>query len=966
MTTSSKRPNVEQQKNAQSSRMNSIISLNGEWDVLFDTEDSGIINRWYATYPAGTQTIQVPCIWEKYFSKMSLTQDAAYYFKPFTLDAKQTAKRVFLRFERISMHAVFWLNGKYLGSHFGAYTSCLLDLSKAIKTGEDNVLCVRVANMGSANSRIDLGRESKDGADDRFVRPSEMPVGLPWTEYPFGGIYGNVDLILGGAAFISNVQLEPDLDEERVTVDVSFNNPRGFSTRLRILMRNPRGEVCEQIKELKLEKENASSRFALKINNLKKNKDIWGLSSPKLFTLELQLEAKGKNKGEVEHSFSVVKTFAFRKFDCIKGDFYLNDSIIKIQGVSYSQHWSEGGLWNADPAKLFKDLEAIQKAGFNAIRSNGAPLSNDALDICDQLGLLVFQEFPIHTMRSTPRGLDEAYRLIAELVSEQKHHPCIVAWILGSENGPLVLENGNKLLNAVDNYDKCRPIISNLNCVFLSNEEEFRKDTGKLMGVTNEKILLYSSHRMHLRMSPNAALTDFLAHYCDKSAIDDESEISIPDTTLGNSQFQDEYANFVNDTNGKILVTFKNHSILPAKPTDIKGPRSLKNSKAIRQLFKQVETFVADKNLSIWKDFSAFNADAKRLATQSKLTQIAALQSNPLVSGFMLDQWADFGTDFSGLVDENRGSKNLEAFAQVLTVPTRLLVTGFEPVSAPQTEISFQLALLNHARLEDVEIEIAIVDADGKKVSSNKQKAKGQTSLTPLGTFTTVAPKKPGTYQLKLTLLSRGETISETTENMLVLEDADVQSAMSQVCFLDNCGETSADAKAALAGPEKIIFTASLSSWNDDVLNKIVELTREGGKTLFLSDLNPEDIETFNSSHHFSQTIDSHFTTGANGISVHYLVNNSELLSEFAGHQILDDLASSVIPSISLTELPDAKVLARSVSIADGELKTGVDLQIIPFGKGRIVFNQLNLFEGLETNPLADRVFTKLVQMLVR
>ena len=151
-----------------------------------------------------------------------------------------------------------------------------------------------------------------------------------------------------------------------------------------------------------------------------------------------------------------------------------------------------------------------------------------------------------------------------------------------------------------------------------------------------------------------------------------------------------------------------------------------------------------------------------------------------------------------------------------------------------------------------------------------------------------------------------------------------------------------------------------------DRSRKSVELTREGGKTLFLSDLNPEDIETFNSSHHFSQTIDSHFTTGANGISVHYLVNNSELLSEFAGHQILDDLASSVIPSISLTELPDAKVLARSVSIADGELKTGVDLQIIPFGKGRIVFNQLNLFEGLETNPLADRVFTKLVQMLVR
>lgn len=944
--------------------MNSIVSLNGDWDILFDTEDTGIINRWYATYPSGTQKIQVPSVWEKFFDKMTLSQDAAYYFKRFTVDEKETAKRIFLRFERISMHATFWLNGKFLGTHFGAYTPCILDTSKAIKPGEENVLCVRVANMGSVNSRIDLGRESKEGADDRFVRPSEMPVGLPWSEYPFGGIFGNVDLILGGAAFIAGVQLEPDSDENRVAVDVSFNNPRGFTTRLRILMKNPQGLVSIFEKDLKLEKENASSRVILKIKDGKKEKETWSPSSPSLYTIELQLVGKPKGKGAPEYSFSVVKTFGFRKFDCVKGDFYLNDSIIKIQGVTYSQHSSEGGLWTSDKAKLRKDLEAIKKAGFNTIRSNGAPLTTEALDICDELGLLVFQEFPIHTMRSTPRGLESVYELIEEIVMEQKHHPSIAAWILGSENGPLVLENGNKLLNALDNYDKCRPIISNLNCVYLSNEEEFHKDTGKLMGVTNEKILLYSSHRMHLRMSPNAALTDFLAHYCDKNSVDEETVV--PDTTLGDSKFQDEYENFVTDTDGKILITLKNHTLFPNSATDIKGQRGQKNAKAVKQLFKQAEAFVADRNLSIWKSFADFNADARRIALKSKLTQINAVQSNPLVSGFMLDQWADFGTDFCGLVDENRKSKGFESFMKDATTPTRLLVTGFEPVSAPQTEISFQLALLNQARYEDVEIQISVVDENGKTVSSETHKAKGQTSLTPLGTYTVMTPRTPGNYKLVLSLSALGSLVSTSSENMLVLEDADVKSAMSEVCFLDNNAETTADAMAALSGSEKIIFTANLSSWNNDVLSKIVELTRDGGKMLFLSDLNREDIEAFNSSHYFTQTIDAHFSTGANGLSVHYLVNGSELLSEFAGHQVLDDLSSSVLPSISLNELPEANVLARSVTIAGGEIRTGVDLQIIPFGKGKIVFNQLNLFEGLETNPLADRVFAKLVKMLTK
>lgn len=946
--------------------MNSIVTLNGEWDILFDTEDLGISNRWYATYPSATQKIQVPSVWEKCFDKFSPSQDAAYYFKRFQVDKNEVAKRVFLRFERISMHATFWLNGKYLGQHFGAYSPCIIDASKAILLGEENVLCVRVASMSSTSTRIDRGRESAEGAEDRFVRPTEMPVGLPWSEYPFGGIYGNVDLILGGTAFISGVQLEPDMDEDRLAVDVSFNNPRGFSSRLRILIQNPAGGVSEMIKDLKLEKENASSRFVLKFRDGKKNRETWSPENPNVYKIELQLESKAaKGKAAPEHSFSVVRSFGFRKFDCIKGDFFLNDLIVKIQGVTYTQHSSEGGLWSSDKKKLRNDLWAIKNAGFNTVRSNGAPLTNAALDICDEIGLMVFQELPIYTMRSTPEGLEEVKKLIGEIVMEQKHHPSIAAWILGSENGPLVLENGNKLLKTVDEFDKCRPVISNLNCVFLSNEEEFHKDTGKLMGVTNDKIFLYSSQRMHLRMSPNAILTDFLAHYCDKDRLDDEDALTPPDTTLGDSQFQDEYANFVSETNGKILVTLKNHTFLPNSPTDIKGPRSAKNSKAVKQLYKQIDAFLS-KDISIWKNFAEFNADAKRLSLQSKLSQINAIQSDPLVSGFMLDQWADFGTDLCGLVDENRKSKGLESFMKSATIPTRLLVTGLEPVSAPQAEISFQLALLNQARLENVDVKISIVDANGKTVSETSQKAVGQTSLTQLGTFTTKAPREPGDYSLVLSLWVLDENISTTSERILVLDDVDVQSAMSQVCFLDNMAETTSDAMAALAGSEKIIFTANLNSWNEEVLSKIVELTRDSGKTLFLSDLSREDIEAFNSSHYFTETIDAHFSTGANGLSIHYLVKNSPLLSEFAGHTVLDELSSSVLPSVSLNELPNATVLARSVSINQGELRTGVDLQIIPFGKGRIVFNQLNLVEGLETNPLADRVFTKLVQMLTK
>ena len=78
--------------------MNKIMSLDGDWQMKWDTEDSGISNRWYATFPEDTETVSVPHIWERSFEKLLMSQDCAFYFKRFTIeDEKQVTKRIFLR-----------------------------------------------------------------------------------------------------------------------------------------------------------------------------------------------------------------------------------------------------------------------------------------------------------------------------------------------------------------------------------------------------------------------------------------------------------------------------------------------------------------------------------------------------------------------------------------------------------------------------------------------------------------------------------------------------------------------------------------------------------------------------------------------------------------------------------------------------------------------------------------------------
>jgi hypothetical protein len=917
--------------------MSTLVDLNGAWDLAWDPEDHGIEHRWFASFPSTERTVEVPHLWERDAQKPEAT--VAFYFKKFATPPDEQ-KRVFLRFERVSAHATVWFNAKLVGEHFGAWSAFEVDVSKYYKPGETNYLCVRVASS-DGNKKIQMGDIAGDGAD-HGVSQDELPVGLPWAQYPFGGIYGKVQMLLGEKAFISKLVISPDQDQERAILEMQFNNPRKYQARLKIFIRNPSGGVAEYDREASIDRENGSLRLALGFKDIR----LWSPEHPNLYTVEVQLEK----------SLPVVSHFGFRKFDVVKGDYWLNDQVLKLRGVVYSQHSSEGGPWTQ-----YKDLKTIKDLGFNCIRSGGAPLPAAALDICDELGLLVFQDFPIDTESISADGLEKVRAILEEVVLEGQNHPSLGIWVLGAENGTLILANSMKLLDAMEKLDNTHAAMGNINNIFLSDEQGFKKDISRVLGVTDSAQRNYDSHRLHLRMNPNAALTYFLTHYGSK----DYLELAPPDVFLGNSDFQDEYEQFVADTRGKFLVTLKNH-ILPygAKAPKLPGVRTAKNAKALQALYKQVAQFLEAEGKGIWKSSVEFFASLKAIGESSREATVEALQANHVVSGFFLDQWADCGADMNGIVTESRASKGSEASIHKLTQNTRLLLTGFERTALPGDPVEFQLALLNEARLKSVVAVMEIKDAAGKVLASQQKTVESDISLTQMGEFTLPAPKKAGDYVFELTLLA-GKPLYTHTEPLIVLSPAKLRESLAKVCILADA-ESSADALAMLRGKEKIVLMPSFNSWSEAIGNEIAEEVKKG-KTLVLTDISAEDIEAFNSCpafavEPFNGQLECHFSTGASGASLHYIPQDSPLSGAFCGRTVLDSVCCAVMPGVSLAPIEGAKIYARSVTLSDGELKTGVDLQVVPFGKGKLVFNQFSIIEGLETNALTDQVFEKLIE----
>jgi hypothetical protein len=898
----------------------SEMDLNDDWKFVWDPDSKGVTGRWFTEIPANAKNVKIPHFWNEGSAAI------AFYYNKFSSESK--GKRCVLRFEQSAVYTVVWVNGKLVGDHFGASTSFEFDISQFMKTGTENLLCVKVATVSNTGNF-----ELMAGGDP--VPAETMPLGLPWKRYPFAGLTGKVTMVNGNRALLTALEVAADSDNEQVNLKISFNNPRNYTAELKVFVRNPKHEVSSLQKEIKIEKENANVTLHLGFKDLK----LWTIEEPNVYTVEVCLE--GSN--------SLSSNFGFKKFDCKQGDFFLNDSIIKIQGIVYSWH---------KEADIEKDLGAIKKLGFNTVRTGGAPFGREALDICDKLGLLVFQEFPICDEQSGKMSLEAVKAIIPKIICESTSHPSLAAWILGSDNGRLILENGAKLLSRIDTLESCHPAISNINNVSIDNDQNFKHGhertfgaTGKIMGVTDGNVVAYSSHRLALRIFGGVPFTLFLSRY----GLAEDEDFVIPDPFFGDTWLQDNYKQVADDIkkNGKILLSIKNYNLFA----------SVKNNDKLQNIMKEAKKIIDHEAKGVWQNAEAFIKKSNELALSGFEQNLQCLQSSHVVSGYFIEEWADFGNDFNGLLDETRVSKGLEQSIKNMTNATKLLMSGLERVVAKGESISFQLSMLNEKRLSEVSVTVQLLDKTGRAaVSQNKNFHTPKLALVPLGDLSIKVPQKTGSYCLKLILANEGKEIYSMEEPIEVVETLNLKNAFAKTEFLD-AAENSAEIVKMIKGKKPVLFTAAISSWADNSILESVANSVKDGKILFISDIIPEDIKLINSCRSFNCSMEYFYSSGTKGTAMHYIPKKSELESELFGKSVLDITCSAIVPSLSMREIKGAKSLVYAVSLKNGELQTGVDLQIISLGKGKIIFSSLNL-EGLETYALANNVFTKIVSVV--
>jgi beta-galactosidase len=323
-----------------------------------------------------------------------------------------TNGRVLLHFQGAGQKTQVYVGlEKVEDQHIGGYDEFNVDMTdsatKALAQGDTVPLAVMC-----------------DNSRDLEMIPSNLS---DFTLY--GGLYRHVDLVYVPAISVARVHVEPVLagaDSASVKVRAHLYNPTALADEVEVSVeiRDPDGAVAltasQKMAQWKGEKEIAAGAIP--------KPQLWSPSHPALYDCAVTIKTAHGEQTTVTH-------FGLRWYEFVEhGPFKLNGERLLLRGTQYHQDHAGVGAAVSD-GDTRQALRMIKEMGANFVRLGHYQQSPLVLDLCDQLGLLVWEEIPwCRGGVGGERYRQQARDMLSNLIRQHYNHPAVILWGLGNED----------------------------------------------------------------------------------------------------------------------------------------------------------------------------------------------------------------------------------------------------------------------------------------------------------------------------------------------------------------------------------------------------------------------------------------------------------------------------------------------------------------------------------------------------
>lgn len=393
------------------------LYLNDDWLFTEQFENSLMAPE----YPENTlQPVRLPHTCKEtpfhYFDE-SLYQMVSGYRRHLLIPKDWQGKRILLTFEGAAHDSTVFCNGKKVGEHHCGYTAFTVDLTDNILYGQDNLLCVRLDSRENLNV---------------------PPFGYVIDYMTYGGIYRDVRLEVKENVSLSDIFVHTAIDFKsspvtaQITSEITLTESAENMTIRQYYMPKSTAAaqeswrlLCEQTVSTDVSCDKEFSLTATITAPL-----LWDTEEANLYILKTQLYQDNTILDETE------TTFGIREAVFKKDGFYLNGRKLRICGLNRHQSFPYVGY--AMPKSMQRlDADLLKKElGLNAVRTSHYPQSHYFLERCDELGLLVFTEFPGWQHIGDDSWKAQAVANAEDMIRQYRNHPSIILWGIRINESP--------------------------------------------------------------------------------------------------------------------------------------------------------------------------------------------------------------------------------------------------------------------------------------------------------------------------------------------------------------------------------------------------------------------------------------------------------------------------------------------------------------------------------------------------
>ena len=356
------------------------------------------------------------------------------YRRTIKVPSSWSGREIYLHFNGIYSAAYVWVNGQKVGYTQGPNNDAEFDVTRYLKTGAENLVCVEVYRW----------------SDGSYIEDQDM--------FRMSGIHRDVYLEARQKLHVQDVKLTSMMGGRGrrgggngdgafrrafLGIDIALQNlnKKATDARIDVELVSPSGKTIQTaiLQVTGVEKGIQPARLNLEVQN----PELWTAETPNLYTVNIAVG------GDI-----YTQKYGFRKIENRDGQVFINGKRVMFKGAD--RHDTHPVYGKAIPVEsMIEDILLMKRHNLNTVRTSHYPNDPRMYALYDYYGIYTMDECDLecHGNHSLSRKKSWEAQYVdrqVRMVLRDRNHPSVIFWSMGNESG------------GGDNFVACKKAIQDL------------------------------------------------------------------------------------------------------------------------------------------------------------------------------------------------------------------------------------------------------------------------------------------------------------------------------------------------------------------------------------------------------------------------------------------------------------------------------------------------------------------------